>query len=161
MVTEYHKRIEDELLKYGQELVLNKKIRKVYQGNKSPLSIVDPKTKMIVNYQPDIYFILKNNKKLIIEILDSEEKKQDIIIADIIRSILVENVNTIAFIFPGDIKDEQTIIAALKTIYKGLTHLGIKLKDLPDDKKTGPYSITRTIAGNKVRLKEKIREYFP
>lgn len=159
MVNEYHKKIQKEVISFGKELVKEKKIRKVYEGNKKPLSLVDPKTKLVVNYKPDVYFICRNNKKKIIEILDSEEKKQDIIIADIIRSILVENVDSIIFIHSGD--EEKNILAALKTIYKGLTEdLGVKLEDLPNQQETGPYKITKKQAKNDVKLKEKLKEYF-
>lgn len=161
MVSEYHKSVEEAVYRLGKKLVAAKKIRKVFRGNCRPLSLVDPKNKFVVNYQPDIYFICRNNKKRIFEVLDSEEKKQDIIIADIIRSILVENVDSIIFIHPGDDEDEKNILAALKTIYKGLTDdLGVNISDLPNNDKTGPYRITREQALNCVKLNEKVLEYF-
>ncbi len=161
MVTSYHETIQKALVKYGNLLKKEKKIKKVFEGNKKPLSIVDSRNKYVVNYKPDVYFILKNNKKLIFEILDSEEKKQDVIIADIIRSMLVENVDGLAFIYPGTAKDEKTIMEALKTMYKGLVEdLGVSIKDLPNTKKTGPYSITRLEAENSERLMSKLQEYF-
>ena len=160
MVKEYHLLVQKALIEIGKQWEKDKKIKKVLEGNKKPLSIVDSKTKYVVNYKPDVYFILRNNKKFIFEILDSEEKKQDIIIADIIRSVLVENVDSLAFIYPGNKKDEKTIFEALKTIYKGLVDLGVKINDLPKDAKTGPYSITRDEAKKKKILTLKLRNYF-
>lgn len=161
MVTEYHKSVQDALINFGESLLKQKKIKKLYEGNKKPLSIVDSGTKFVVNYKPDVFFVLKNNKKLIFEILDSEEKKQDIIIADIIRSILVENVDGLIFLYPGDQKDERTILEALKTMYKGLIDdLGVNLNDLPNTKKTGPYSITRKEAQDHNTVISKLEEYL-
>ncbi len=161
MVTIYHKSIQNTLIDYAKNLKKNKKIREFFEGNRRPLSITDSKSKSVVNYQPDIYFILKNNKKLIIEILDSEEKKQDIIIADIIRSILVENVEGIIFIYSGEKKVENSIFESLKTIYKGLVDLGISLDNLPGQKFTGPYAISRSQANKKSLILKKLNEYFP
>ena len=101
MATEYHKKIERSLITLGNEWKNRRRIKKVYRGNEHPLSIVEPRSKRVVNYQPDVYFILRNNKKLVFEVLDSEGEKQDIIIADVIRSFLVENVDGLFFIYPG------------------------------------------------------------
>lgn len=160
MVTDYHKNIQNSLISYGEVLKKTRKIRRVHEGNKRPLSIVDPRTKFVVNYQPDVYYILKNNKKLIFEILASEEKKQDIIIADIIRTMLVENVEALIFIHPGDSKCETMVLEALKTMYKGLTDLGISLSRLPNSKKTGPYSITMEEAKTKESIFIKLDKYL-
>ena len=161
MVSRYHEKIQKEVVSYGADLKKDKKIRDVFEGNKDPLSIVDPKSKSVVNYQPDAYYLLKNNKKLIFEILDSEEKKQDIIIADIIRSILVENVEGIVFIYSGKVKVENTIMESLKTMYKGLIKLGVSTSKLPGDKYTAPYAITKVQAKNRKKIRGKLVEYFP
>ena len=93
MVTDYHRQIERVLITLGDEWVELRKIKKVYRGNQHPLSIVDSRSKYIMNYQPDVYYILRNNRKLIVEILDTEIAKQDAIAADVICSFLVENVD--------------------------------------------------------------------
>jgi hypothetical protein len=160
MVSVYHKNIQHALIFYGEELKKTGNLIDVYEGNKEPLSIVDPPTKLVVNYKPDVYFILKNKQKLIFEIPDSEENKQFSIIADIIRSILVENVDGLIFIYPGDSKTETRIFEAFKTMYKGLTKLGIPLSKLPKEKKTGPYSITRKEAKTEKSILLKLDEYL-
>lgn len=159
MATKYHKKIEDGLIMLGDKWKNQKKIKKVYRGSERPLSIVDPRSKLVLNYQPDIYFILRNNKKLIVEVLDSEGKKQDIIIADIIRSFLVENVDALIFIHPGPESVETTVFEALKTIYKGLVYKGVPQSELPNPKKTGPYLVTRKEAKNAQEIKDKLTRY--
>lgn len=159
MTTEYHKKIEKSLIMLGDEWKNQKRIKKVYRGNKHPLSIVDPRSKLVINYQPDVYFILRNNKKLIFEVLDSEGKKQDIIIADIIRSFLVENVDALIFIHPGPAPVETTILEALAVVYKGLMDKGVSQSDLPNPKKTGPYLVTRKEAETTQKIKDKLTQY--
>lgn len=159
MATEYHKKIEHALVMLGDDWKSEKKIKQVYRGSKRPLSIVDPRSKYVLNYQPDVYFILRNNKKLIFEVLDSEGKKQDIIVADVIRSFLVENVEALIFVHPGPESVVTTVFEALKTIYKGLVSKGVPQSELPNDKKTGPYLITRKEAKDARKVREKLIQY--
>jgi len=159
MVTEYHKIIEDSLIFLGNEWKNQRKIKNVYRGNERPLSIVGPRSKNVLNYEPDVYFILKNNKKLIFEVLDSEERKQDIIIADIIRSFLVENVDALILIYPGSESVEAMISAALKTLYKSLVFKGVSEAELPNLKKTGPYSVKKEEATSIQKAKDKLIQY--
>jgi hypothetical protein len=92
-------------------------------------------------------------------VLDSEIKKQDIIVADVIRSFLAENVDGLIFIHPGPESVEDTIFEALKTIYKGLVDKGVNPSKLPSDKRTGPYMITKIEANDSQRIKEKLIQY--
>jgi len=153
MVTKYHRTIEEGIVLFGKQW--NKvKGNNIFRGNKNPLSIIDPKSKSVVNYQPDVYFILRNNKKLIFEVLESEVKKQDMIIADVICSFLVENVQGIIFIHRGGGAAETRILEALKTIYAGLTKKGIDFNELPDpSSKCGAYFINESKDPKKVRDK--------
>lgn len=102
---------------------------------------------------------MRNNKKLIFEVLESEGKKQDIIIADIIRSFLIENVDALILIHPGPKSVETTILEALKTLYKGLVYKGIPQSELPNPQKTGPYLISRKEAQNAQDVKDKLTLY--
>jgi hypothetical protein len=125
-----------------------------------PLSIVDPHSKNSIKYKPDVYYILKNNKKLIFEVLDTELGKQSEIIADTIESYLVENVDGLIFIHYGDDSAEKNIIEAFTTIYKGLTTVKkIKESELPSLKKTGAYRITRRQANNPQSIQNKLTEF--
>jgi len=159
MATEYHREIERCLITLGNEWKGQKKIKKVYRGSERPLSIVAPHSKRVVNYQPDVYFVLRNNKKLIFEVLDSEGEKQDIIIADVIRSFLVENVDGLFFIHPGPGSVENRILEALITIYKGLISKGVDESELPNWKKTGLYLVTKEEAHNAREMKDKLTRY--
>lgn len=159
MATEYHKEIEKCLITLGNEWKSQRKIRRVYRGSEHPLSIVDPRSKLVVNYQPDVYFVLRNNKKLIFEVLDSEGEKQDIIIADVIRSFLVENVDGLLFIHPGPESVENRILEALITIYKSLVSKGVDESELPSRKKTGPRLVTIEETHNACEMKHKLTQY--
>lgn len=159
MTTDYHKKIADSLIMLGHEWKNQNKIKEIYRGSERPISLVDPRSKRVLNYIPDAYFILRNNKKLIFEVLDSERKKQDIIVADVIRSFLAENVDGLIFIHPGPESVENTIFEALKTIYKGLIDKGVLPSQLPSDKKTGPYLVTRKEAKNVQEIKDKLTQY--
>jgi hypothetical protein len=158
MVTNYHKQIENTLFSLGCEWKAQRKIKKVCRGNELPLSIVDPRSKYVVNYQPDVYYVLRNNKKLIIEVLDSEAEKQDSIIADVICSFLVENVEGILFIYPEK-PIETTILEALVTIYRGVVRKGIKEDELPDYRKSGAYLIPREEINDNSKIMERLSNY--
>lgn len=159
MTTKYHKEIEESLIILGYEWKNQRKIKEIYRGSERPISLVDPHSKRVLNYKPDVYFILRNNKKLIFEVLDTEGKKQDIIVADVIRSFLAENVDGLIFIHPGPESVENTVLEALKTIYKGLVDKGVPPSKLPSDKKTGPYLVTRKEAKNTQKIKDKLTQY--
>lgn len=155
MVTKYHSTVRDGILLYGKALLDKKKIRKVFTGEERPLSLVDSNTKYVMNYKPDVYFICRNNKKIIFEVLDSEDKKQDIIVADVITSFLLENIEALYFIYSGTEEDENRIFEALVTISKGLVYKGIEPKELPFDK-SGPILIENKKGLNPEHVKKKL-----
>ena len=159
MATDYHRKIQNCLVMLGAEWRSQRRVKKVYRGSERPLSIVDPRSKLVVNYQPDVYFVLRNNRKLIFEILDSEAAKQDLIIADVIRSFLVDNVDGLFFIHPGPEPVEARIFEALITIYKGLVRKGVEETELPNRKKTGPLLVTTREVNNAEELKNKLIQY--
>jgi hypothetical protein len=159
MVTGYHKQIEDALITLGEKWVGLRKIKKVCRGSQYPLSIVDPRSKYVMNYQPDVYYVLRNNRKLIFEVLDTEIEKQDAIVADVICSFLVENVDGLFFIYPEPASHKEIILEALVTVYKGLVRKGVVGSELPNFKKTGAYLVTRKEASRPSKLKEKLIKY--
>jgi hypothetical protein len=160
MTTAYHKQVENALVILGTEWERDRKIRHVYRGCELPLTIVDPHSKKTIKYQPDVYYILKNNKKLIFEVLDTELGKQDAIIADTIESYLVENVDALIFLHWGNESDENSIIETFTTIYKSLTTIKkVKESELPSLRKTGAYRITKQQANNSGRIRNKLTEF--
>jgi len=159
MATAYHKQVENALKILGHEWKEQGKIKHAYRGCEIPLCIVDPRSKMVVNYQPDAYYILRNNKKLIFEVLDTELRKQDAIIADVICSFLIENVDGLIFLYSGSQSDEWRITEAFITIYRSLIKKGIQESDLPSLKKTGAYLITKREAANAQKIRGKLTKY--
>lgn len=174
MVTEYHKNVTNGIYEAGKEFLRLKKIKKVHTGDQKPLSIVDSHTKLVVNYKPDVHFKLNNNKKMIFEVLDSESNKQDIIIADVIRSFLVEDVDAVIFVYyqpekkeskqNGKNKEtrnvEKRILEALVTISKGLIGKGINQDEIPFEK-SGTLKIDKKNGVDREWVKKRIMdEYF-
>jgi len=142
MASPYHKLMQKSLIKFGNDM---KNVRRVYEGNKKPLSIVDSYTKYVINYKPDVYFIKRNNTKIIFEILDTELKKQDIIIADVCRSCLVDNVEMICFIYSSDKNEDfYRIQEAMYIIVRGFSDKGVKAEEFPT--KLGNYPILKSEA---------------
>lgn len=160
MTTAYHKQVESALIVLGSEWKEKGKIKQVHRGCERPLCIVESRSRHLINYQPDVYYLLKNNKKLIFEILDTELGKQDGIIADTICSFLVENVDGLIFLHYGDKSDEQRIIDIFHTIYKNLTDIkGVKQSELPNLKKTGAYRITKKVANDTRKIRNKLTTF--
>jgi len=156
MVSHYHSQVEKGLVEWCKS---SKRIKETFKGNETPLSIVDAHTKMVVNYKPDVYAIKKsNNKKIIFEVLETELKKQDIIIADVIRSCLVENVDKIIFIFPSEEEDDvRRVLEALYTTTRGLsTRLKVRGDRIPTG---GAYPILRNLTKDTKKVVKKIQEY--
>jgi hypothetical protein len=136
-----------------------RKIKKVCRGSQYPLPIVDVWSKYVMNYQPDVYYVLRNNRKLIFEVLDTETEKQDAIVADVIRSFLVENVDGLFFMYPEPASHQKTILEALVTVYGGLVRKGIAVSELPNEKKISAYLVTREEAGRPLKLKATLTKY--
>jgi hypothetical protein len=145
MVTKYHRDIDAALVEVGKS---SKFVKKVFRGNENPIPIADFSTKKVVNYKPDVYFLLKNRFKLIFQVLESEIKKQDTLIADVVRACLVENCIGLIFIHPSeDEKDKERILESLYIVIKGLNHKGIPIDELPE--KSSSYFVDRYAAENK------------
>lgn len=145
MVKEYHSAIEKSLFEFGR---MQKEVKQVLRGNEKPIPIVDSHSKKVVNYQPDVYFILKNRWKLIFQVLESELHEQNTIIADVVRACLVENCHGIIFIHPSKKpEDKDRVLEALLTVVRGLNAKGIPLEELPI--KNNSYSISRQVSRNR------------
>jgi len=55
MVSFYHSTVQKGVILVGEELQKRKRVKKVLTGNGHPLSITDYNSKLVVNYQPDVY----------------------------------------------------------------------------------------------------------
>jgi hypothetical protein len=160
MPTAYHKQVEGALRTLGIEWAKQGKIKEVYRGSEKPLSIVDSTSRRVVNYQPDVYYILRNNKKLLFEVLDTELQKQESIIADVICAFLIENVDGLIFLFPsGSESDERRISDVVFTIYGNLLSRDVRRSTLPSRKKSGAYVVTKEEAADTQKIRAKLTEY--
>ncbi len=155
MVTKYHQSLEEGIVAFGKTLKI---VKKVCRGCQSPLSITEAASKKVINYKPDVYFILKNRYKLLFQVLESELKKQDTLIADVIRACLVENCKGIIFIHPSENKEDVTrILEALQVIVRGLHKKGIPIEELPQ--KNNCYCINRKIANSSEEIIKLLSQY--
>jgi hypothetical protein len=134
MVTSFHKSIEDAIIEFGKN---SKFVKKVFRGNEDPFSITESLSKKVINYKPDVHFLLKRRRgKLLFQVLRSELKKQEILIADVIRACLVENCDGIIFVYKksddkDEFKDDENRILEALSIVRGLYKKGIRLENLP------------------------------
>ncbi len=148
MVNKYHKSVEDAVVKFGKD---HKSVKKVFRGNENPIPIADSASKKMINYKPDAYFILKNRYKLLFQVLESELKKQDTIIADIVRACLVENCLGIIFLYPSNKQnDRDRVFEALYTVIRGLNKKGMPIEELPQ--RNNCYYISRELASNQEEI---------
>jgi hypothetical protein len=134
MISKYHQNIQKGIILFGK----HKKV-KIKGG---PIPLIHPAKKIFpILYRPDVVFVSKLNKLHIFEILDSELKNENLIIADIILSFLSPNVSTIYFIVPSE-KDQDKVLNLATIIAARLSELGI-----PRKKKTmRVFYITKTEA---------------
>ena len=105
-------------------------------------------------YLPEVCAVTKQGKKYIFEVLDSQGKNNNLIIADIIQSYLVENVSWVFFIAKNR-DEEETTIRLSKIIGKCLERGGYKKNSLPD---VSVYRIEKKI-NNKNRLHVVLKKY--
>lgn len=81
-------------------------------------------------YHPDIHFVTKVGKRWIFEILDSELRDANFIIADILQACLSPNTSEVIFIVPKE-KDQDNVLDLCQTITDNLISKGINKKELP------------------------------
>jgi hypothetical protein len=156
MVTEFHSNIVKGIILLGQEWKNKKKVKKIFTGEERPLSLVEYDKKYVMNYKPDVYFVMRNNKKIIFEVLKSQKKQQDKITADVCCAFLLENIESILFIHSGNEKIEKTILESLKTVAKGMINKGVPIEEIPFGKgktKSGPVYVSEEDAKNPEEIK--------
>jgi len=155
MVNDYHTAIEKALIAFGSK---QKIVKKCLRGNEKPISIVDSYSKKVVNYKPDVYFILNNRLKILFQVLESELYSQDTIIADVVRACFVENCHGIIFIHSSDkAEDQDRVLEALATMIRGMNGKGIASEELPI--KNYAYTISRKLAKNQSKTTAKIKRF--
>lgn len=124
---EYHKIIKDTIYTVARESKKHKKVQK-----EKIISLTHPTEHMLpIQYLPEIHIITNHGKKYVFEILDSQGKEPNLIIADIIQAYLVENVSKVFFITKNT--TEYELVYRLSKIIGGrMEENGYPRKELPD-----------------------------
>jgi hypothetical protein len=154
METKYHRNVTKAVIEFARE---ENRFRDVENGNRTPLRIPHPYQKRSsIFYRPDVYFHTKNNRIYIFEILDSELKQLNLIIADAIQSFLTPYASKVFFILPT--KDKEIIdnvFDSVAVIWNTLDYLIDKKYKLPDE--VFFYTVTRKDAITIKKIKKKLR----
>ena len=124
MTTKYHTNVQKGIIEFGKSF---RRFKEIYGSNK-PILINHPKGKFrpLVWY-PDVQFVTKQGKRIVFEILDSELKKEDLIIADVILACLSTDTSKIIFIVPTE-RDQDKVQRIATTIITNLASLISKSK---------------------------------
>lgn len=127
MVSQYHHNIEEGILAFGKRY---EKFEKIC-GNNVPIHINHPTKRIVpILYYPDAHFVTKVGKLYIFEVLDSELRNENLIVADILLSCLCPNVSNVVFIVPK-IEDQDKVVDLFVTITDNLVGKGFHNKELP------------------------------
>jgi len=105
MATEWHERIKKYIAEYGKKLKYSGKIVRVGKGGKS-INITHPDRKVPhIPYKPDVYYVYKNRKIVVFEVVDSQT--DDEVHADVIKSLIADNVSTLFFVVNNKTREEE------------------------------------------------------
>lgn len=100
MPSRWHSMIQQAILDFGKS---NRKVKRVRSNQ--PLHINHPTKKLVMLYYPDVYFELKNRKKVVFEVIDKQSN--DKTVADIFRCFLSPNVSQVYFVVKSSAKEKE------------------------------------------------------
>jgi len=121
---EYHQHLKDVICQIGNEGVKAGKYKAVEREKK--IWITDPKLGCSTPYKPEVHFTTKLTQKLVMfEVLDSQLRDRNLIIADIILSYLAPHAAKVIFIIP-DKQREDEVYKLAHTIGAILEKKGVK-----------------------------------
>ena len=127
MVSAYHRNVEGGILAFGRKY---KRFAEI-NGSNVPIHINHPTKRMLpILYHPDAHFVTKFGKRYIFEILDSELKNENLIIADILLACLSPNTSKVIFIVPKD-EDQIKVYDLIFPIMDNLVNNGVPKRKLP------------------------------
>ncbi len=149
----YHQKVQEGILLYGRA---EEKLKKVC-GDRIPIHIHHLTTRKQILYYPDAHFVTKLGKLHIFEVLDSELKDQNLIIADIIQAYLSPNVLRIVFIVPTE-KAQDVVSNLALTLCDKLVDMGIPKREL---KEVRTLYMLRKEASSAEKVKEFLEENLP
>jgi hypothetical protein len=123
-VNRYHRVVQDGIMLHGRR----GRFREVIRDNR-PIHINHPTSKRQILYRPDAIFVTKVGKKVIFEVLDDQIHDDNLVIADIIQSLISENVARILFVVPTE-SDMDRVRDLAITIYSRLVEMGVSKRSL-------------------------------
>jgi hypothetical protein len=127
-VSKYHSNVEKGIRAFGEKH--SGRFKRVCDSA-TPVHINHPTKKMYpILYHPDVVFVTKVGKLHIFEILDSELRDVNLIIADILQACLSPNTSRVIFIVKKE-KDQDTVLDLAQTIVDNLISKGISKRELP------------------------------
>lgn len=126
LVSTYHKNVQAGIVRFGKSY---RRFAKIHSGN-VPIHIFHPYQRSVVLYYPDAQFVTKHGRRYVFEILDSELKDQNLIIADVIQACLAPNTSKVFFIVPRE-EDQDKVKGIAVTIVARLQELGVAMKEIP------------------------------
>jgi len=127
-VSKYHSNVEKGIRAFGEKYP--KRFEKVCDSA-TPIHINHPTKKMYpILYYPDVIIVTKVGKRHIFEVLESELRDANLIIADILQSCLSPNTSEVIFIVKKE-KDQDKVMDLAQTITDNLISKGISKKELP------------------------------
>lgn len=120
----YHRLVQDGIVLHGQKGAY----AEVFRDNR-PIHINHPTTRRQILYRPDAIYVTKFGKKILFEVLDDQLHDDNLIIADIIQSLITENVSRILFVVPTE-NDQDKVRDLALTIYSRLVDMGVSKRSL-------------------------------
>jgi len=146
----YHKKVKKAIIEIGKESSKKFEVHK-----EEPIPIAHPYEKRVLHYKPEVYFLDRNRRYIIFEVLDDQAKDYNLVISDIMQSIMVRNTRKVVFIVKNK-KDYDTVddcVSIIKIILKKLGVLNGRIPELL------VYEITKTEARTKKNLFRILRRY--
>lgn len=157
MAGRYHNKVQEALVKAGNELVEEKtRFKKVYK--EKTIHIVHPTKKFkapMINYNPDVVYETKVNQLFIFEIIDRESENE--IITDLIQCILIKNCHAFIFIAKSDEEIDR-----IRDMYEIIKSILVEEKNAGE--KEFPYYNVWTIESSRIKdvkkLVKDIKNYY-
>lgn len=129
-------------------------------GDNKPILINHPKGKFrpLVWY-PDVQFVTKQGKRIVFEILDSELRNENLIIADVILACLSVETSRIIFIVPTE-QDQDKVQRIATTVVTNLVSLisksefkkEVRYAYIPKKEAESPQAVKNALNGMEFRL---------
>lgn len=152
MTSQYHILVQQAIVRFGNN---NKKVARVRHSGQ-PIHINHPTNSKTILYNPDVHFELKNRKRIIFEIVDTQPDEKTI--ADVIRSLLSPNASQVYFIVKNKNKEKNVDRIYDVILSKLADDFRTKKSKLPMD--ANVIHISQSDISNTQRLDDLLKEYI-